>query len=150
MTLKKRKSKTGKQLGPFASRFARHLELGLECFSEKFSDFHPYQVHHEKHGNGLLFSQLKECDYGPEQASHYAVIAFEHGILWSTGALIYFSNEQPPEAVALLFLAALTRESPVGKPSCESCKTEDIFVAHLKKTDDEDNCMRPFIPGFDD
>ena len=132
-----------------AERFVKYLELGLECFADEFKDYNPTYVFHETQGHGLLFTQLKENDYGTEESVNASVIAFEHGISWPSGALIYFNNEQPPEQVALLFLAALLREIPVTCPHCGCAKKTEAMIKE-EKDDDNDNCMRPFVPGLDD
>lgn len=126
MTNKKSKAKTP-DVGPFAERFAKFLEIGLHCFEENFEDFNPCHVLEEKNGKGVMFSQFKEKDYGRETSEEYTVIAFEHGIVWPSGASICFSNEQSPEQVALLFIAALSREMPVNKPTCGNCETKGMF-----------------------
>ena len=52
------------KLGPNAERFTKFLENGLHCFDECLTDFRPTYVQHEKQGIGLLFTQLREDDWG--------------------------------------------------------------------------------------
>ena len=143
------------KLGPNAERFTKFLENGLHCFDECLTDFRPTYVQHEKQGIGLLFTQLREDDWGIDPATDYAVIAFEHGISWPSGSLIYFNNEQPPEQVAMLFVAAIVRETPVNCPACKQCITKDIYSKQLEKDwkEKKDWFEQPpeeFIPGFHD
>ena len=119
----KRKTKKSKEptIGPFARRFCEYLEMGLDLMGEEFSNFQPHFVQHEDKGTGLLFSQLNPEVYGIEQATDYSVIAFEEGVSHPDGSLVGFSNEQTPEKVALLYMAALLKESPVNCPKCGTC-----------------------------
>ena len=125
----KKRSKTKESesdLGFFATRFARHLGHGLEMFGEHFSEFNPHYICHEAHGKGLLFSQVKEEIYGIKQSVDHSVIAFETGIMWSSGETICFSNEQTPERVALLFLCAMTKEDPIlANFACPHCRNKE-------------------------
>ena len=125
---KRRKTKEpDSDLGFLATRFAHHLDCGLQIFEEEFSDFHPHYIQHADHGKGLLFSQLKEKDYGIETAAAHSVIAFEQGIMWSSGETICYNNEQTPERVALLFLCAMTHEQPISTDhiKCENCRMKE-------------------------
>ena len=127
MKNKKSKVKTP-PIGPLAERFGSYLEAGLHCFGEQFQDFDPSYIEEEKNGRGLMFSQFKEETYGREGWEQYIVAVFEHGVVWPSGASICFTNEQPPEKVALLFLSALTREIAVSEPTCSECAhTRDMF-----------------------
>ena len=148
MPLKKLKNVPSKNLGQMAKIFGDYLDTGLLLFDGNFEDFNPTIVSHETHGIGLLFTQLKEEDYGVEKAVDHSVIAFEEGVSFPSGGLIYFNNEQPPEKVALLFLAALLKEVPVGCPKCSNCEEND--EEEKKERDKGESMLGEFIPGFHD
>lgn len=126
MTRKRSKSKAkdSEEIGFFANRFSKHLEDGLHVFGRCFQEFYPHHIKHEENGTGVLFSQLAVASFREDLCQKHAVIAFEDGIHFHTGFVISFTNEQTPEKVALLFLAALVNEQPVA-PDCESCQEEE-------------------------
>ena len=116
----KARKKKQEPLGPVATRFSEYLDTGLHEFDKCFQDFAPYYVQHPDLGKGLLFSQ-SPVDKDADQALKDSLIVCEDGIAFTTSmdnskeakVGILFNNEQPPEKVVLLVLAAMVRKKPV-------------------------------------
>ena len=128
----KRKKKKEEPLGPVATRFSEYLDTGLHEFDKCFQDYAPYYVQHLDLGKGLLFSQ-SPVDKDAGQSLKDSLIVCEDGIAFTTSmdnskeakVGILFNNEQPPEKVVLLVLAAMVREKPLQPYICDCCKEEE-------------------------
>ena len=128
----KRKKKKEEPLGPVATRFSEYLDTGLHEFDKCFQDYAPYYVQHLDLGKGLLFSQ-SPVDKDAGQSLKDSLIVCEDGIAFTTSmdnskeakVGILFNNEQPPEKVVLLVLAAMVKEEPLQPYFCDCCKEEE-------------------------
>ena len=125
----KARKKKQEPFGPVATRFSEYLDTGLHEFDKCFQDFAPYYVQHPDLGKGLLFSQ-SPVDKDSDQALKDSLIVCEDGIAFTTSmdnskeakVGILFNNEQPPEKVVLLVLAAMVRKKPLQPYFCDCCK----------------------------
>ena len=121
--MKKSKSKRkGPTLGQMTTRFVNHLSIGLGEFGLNFEDFAPHTMEHEDFGFGFLFSQLSLEAHGQLNAASVTVFVTEDGVRFSNSKLMFFNNEQTPEKVALVFLAAMVTEEPFDAPICPKCE----------------------------
>ena len=122
-------------LGSITKRFADHLADGVGFFGADFSDFYPRICQHKDDGQiGLLLSQvrIKGTNLLNTRAEKrlrkmndlYHIFVTEEGItfpFFEPSSMLCFTNEQPPEKVALLFLAALISSNPIEHQRCPAC-----------------------------
>ena len=127
-------------LGPISKRFADHLAEGVGNFGLDFSDFYPRICQHKDDGEiGLLLSQVRIKGTNLRNTRKqqrlrkmndlYHVFVTEEGItfpFFEPSSMLCFTNEQPPERVALLFLAALISGHPIEHQTCPSCTEKSL------------------------